>query len=162
MVADFSLLNSSEILITSFCASRRRVSNKRVTCQNFKLKLNSPTSNSCRMIVYRIPGAAQFFHATLKNILVCCLDIQMRNRRNQTCLSNLSNLCSFSYFLVKRVQLQQQRFPYSVTILCRKNCRENELIVAATRNNFSFGLRIWFWWEFRGHCHRNPQEDASI
>lgn len=144
MVADFSLLNSSEILITPFCASRRRVSNKRVTCQNFKLKLNSPTSNSCRMIV------------------VCCLDIQMRNRRNQTCLSNLSNLCSFSYFLVKRVQLQQQRFPYSVTILCRKNCRENELIVAATRNNFSFGLRIWFWWEFRGHCHRNPQEDASI
>lgn len=138
MVADFSLLNSSEILITPFCASRRRVSNKRVTCQNFKLKLNSPTSNSCRMIVYRIPGAAQFFHATLKNILVCCLDIQMRNRRNQTCLSNL--VCSFSYFLVKRVQLQQQRFPYSVTILCRKKLQGKRANCCSYKKQFFFRL----------------------
>lgn len=119
MVADFSLLNSSEILITPFCASRRRVSNKRVTCQNFKLKLNSPTSNSCRMIVYQIPGAAQFFHATLKNILVCCLDIQMRNRRNPTCLSNL--VCSFSYLLVK-VSLLYHHFVQEKLQGKRANC----------------------------------------
>lgn len=43
-----------------------------------------------------------------------------------------------------------------------KTSRKNELIVAATRNNFSFGLCFWFWWEFHGHSLRNPQEDASI